>query len=233
MARIVKEEEYAARRNDILDAAQRLVYTRGYEQMAIQDILDELHISKGAFYHYFDTKQSLMEAMIERIASQATPLMMHIVEDEHLSATEKLLKVFDFASRWKAARKEYLMTLVRVWYADDNAVLRYKSQAAVLSIVTPLIAPIIHQGINEGVFHTHYPELACEIVFTLLTSMGDSMIKLIVQPETSAETMQYLQRLTTSYQDAVERILGATPGSLPLFDTAILSEWFPASDNHK
>jgi AcrR family transcriptional regulator len=49
MARIVKEEEYAARRNEILDAAQRLVYTKGYEHMTIQDILDDRHISKGAF----------------------------------------------------------------------------------------------------------------------------------------------------------------------------------------
>jgi AcrR family transcriptional regulator len=32
-----------------------LVFTKGFEQMSIQDILDELHISKGAFYHYFDS----------------------------------------------------------------------------------------------------------------------------------------------------------------------------------
>ncbi len=42
MARTVKEEEYAVKRKEILDAAQRLVYTKGYEQMSIQDILNEL-----------------------------------------------------------------------------------------------------------------------------------------------------------------------------------------------
>ena len=53
MARIVKEEVRAVKRNEILDAASRFIYTTGYEQMTIQDILDELQISKGAFYHYF------------------------------------------------------------------------------------------------------------------------------------------------------------------------------------
>jgi len=53
MPRVIKEEDYAARRNGILDAARQLVYTKGYEQMSIQDILDALKISKGAFYHYF------------------------------------------------------------------------------------------------------------------------------------------------------------------------------------
>ena len=54
MPRVVKEEDYAARRNEILDVARQLVYTKGYEQMSIQDILDALKISKGAFYHYFE-----------------------------------------------------------------------------------------------------------------------------------------------------------------------------------
>ena len=40
MPRSVKEEEYAIRRNQILDVAQRLVYSKGYGQMTIQDILD-------------------------------------------------------------------------------------------------------------------------------------------------------------------------------------------------
>lgn len=53
MPRVVKEEEYAVKCNEILDVAQHLVYTKGYQQMSIQDILDELKISKGAFYHYF------------------------------------------------------------------------------------------------------------------------------------------------------------------------------------
>ena len=45
MARIVNEAAYAARRNAILDATQRAVETKGYEQMAIADILGELQIS--------------------------------------------------------------------------------------------------------------------------------------------------------------------------------------------
>lgn len=53
MARVVKEQEYSQKRNDILDAAVRLIYTKGYERMTIQDIQADLKISSGAFYHYF------------------------------------------------------------------------------------------------------------------------------------------------------------------------------------
>ena len=54
MTRIVKDP--VVRRNEILDVAERLLTTKGYEQMAIQDIVDELQIAKGTVYHYFDTK---------------------------------------------------------------------------------------------------------------------------------------------------------------------------------
>ena len=57
MARTIKGP--SEKRNEILDSARRLVYSKGYEQMTIQDILGELQISKGAFYHYFDSKGAL------------------------------------------------------------------------------------------------------------------------------------------------------------------------------
>ena len=59
MARIVNEAAHTARRNAILDAAQRAIITKGYEQMAIADLLSELRISSGAFYHYFDSKPAI------------------------------------------------------------------------------------------------------------------------------------------------------------------------------
>jgi AcrR family transcriptional regulator len=229
MARIVNKEEYEIRRNEILDAAQRVVYTKGYEQMSIQDILAEMKISKGAFYHYFDSKQALLEAMIERLVNQIQPLLIPIVQDEHLPATVKLHRVFDVASRWKTDRKETLLTLVNVWYGDDNVVLRQRVQTAVFPEIQPLFTTVIDQGVREGVFHTEYPEQVSGIIFSILMSFGDNLIESISQPELHQETLQNLDKISASYQISVERILGAEPGSLPLFDTAILREWFPLS----
>jgi AcrR family transcriptional regulator len=233
MARIVNKEEYELRRNEILDAALRLVYTKGYEQMSIHDILAELNISKGAFYHYFDSKQALLEAMIERMAKQVTDFLVPIVQDEHLPAPEKLQRVFDVAARWKADRKEAMLTLVNVWYADENAILRHKSQTAVLPLISPLLTEIVCQGVREGAFHTSYPEQISQIIFSLLQSFGDTLITLILQQEHDGEALQCLETLSASHQDAMERILGAASGSLPLFDTTILREWFPLSNLSK
>jgi AcrR family transcriptional regulator len=233
MARIVNKEEYEMRRNEILDAAQRLVYTRGIEQVSIQDILTELHISKGAFYHYFNSRQALLEALIERLSGQIVQVLSPIVQDEDLPAVQKLQRLFDAAARWKTDRKEYLLTLVSAWYADNNAILRQKVQADVIPQITPLISSVIHQGIREGVFHTNFPEQVSGIIFSLLQNFGDALIKLILQPERIAEALGQLETVSASHQDAVERILGAASGSLPLFDLTILREWFPLPNPSK
>src|SRR5215470_3721570 len=127
MVRIVKKP--AVRRNEILDAAERLVTTKGYEQMAIQDILDELQISKGAFYHYFDSKQALLSAIIERMQAGMAQPLLSLVHDPARGALDKLQHLFAMLFRWKTTQKGFFLPLLRAWYSDENAIVRQKVQA--------------------------------------------------------------------------------------------------------
>lgn len=230
MARIVKEEEYAARRNEILDVAQRLVYTKGYEQMTIQDILDDLHISKGAFYHYFDSKGAVLEALVERmVVVEVIPLLMPIMQDPHLTALEKLNRYFDTAVRWKTAKKTFMLELLRVWLADENAIVRQKLFTMSVKRVTPLLTEIIRQGIQEGVFTTSYPDQVCHVINYILQGLGDTIIELLLSSETNRDAAR-IESGVTAYSaaltDALERVLGAPRGSLNLIDPETMKEWF-------
>jgi AcrR family transcriptional regulator len=231
MARTVKEEDYAVKRKEILDVAQRLVYSKGFDQMSIQDILDELHISKGAFYHYFGSKGDLLEALIDRMRLEVEPIILPIIEDPALPTLAKLHGFFDTAARWKTARKEYLMSLLRIWYADENALVRQKSTTNVLKWFAPLLAGIIRQGTQEGVLTTIYPEQTAEIVLGLLQSLGDTFKDLLLSNESSADKRQHAAAVVAAYNDAMERVLGAPAGSLNLIDAGTLSEWFAAEDH--
>jgi AcrR family transcriptional regulator len=230
VARIVKE--HAARRNEILDAAQQLVYTEGYGQMTIQDILDDLRISKGAFYHYFDSKQALLEALIHRMIDDAMQVIVPILQDPHLGALEKLQRYFDTAARWKTDRKTYLLALLRVWYTDDNAIVRQKQVAAAVERVTPLIAEIIRQGIQEGVFSTPYPDQVSGAIMSLMQGLGDAIILIFLSQSASPDDLQRIEAVAAAYTDAMERVLGASTGSLHLVDTGILKEWLVAAREH-
>ena len=232
MARIKKEEEHTAKRNEILDAALQLVYSKGYDKMTIQDILDELRISKGAFYHYFDSKADVLDALVERmVVEQVKPLLLSIVRDPHLTALEKLQGYFDTAVRWKTAKKALMMELLKVWYSDENALARQKMLATMVKHVTPLFMEIIHQGVQEGVLTTPYPEYVSQVIINLVQPLGDSFAEMLISQEAPRnDSLQRAETLLVTYNDAVERVLGAPKGSIHLMDTEVLKEWFPPND---
>ena len=225
MARIVKEDEYNVRRNEILESAQRFVYTRGYEQMAIQDILDDLQISKGAFYHYFTSKQALLEALIERMMLDAEQVLTPIVNDPNLPALVKFQGFFDTIARWKTARKDFILALLQGWYSDGNAIVRQKVSAAGIKWYAPLLTEIICQGIREGGMNNPYPEQAGEVVLALMLGMGDAMAGLFLPDGLHPSDLPHIQGILASYGDALERILGTPTGSIQFVEMVTLQEW--------
>lgn len=231
MARTVKEEDYTARRKEILDVAQRLMLTKGYELMSIQDVLVEAGISKGAFYHYFDSKQVLLEALVERVQEEITPLLESISSDPGLSAIEKLCQIFNASARWKSARKELMLQFLRVWYDDVNTIFRQKMFIHGLKWMAPILAQAIRQGIQEGTLHALYPERTGEILFSLFQGMGETMAEILLAPDPQPEDLQRLEELVIAYNDAMERILGAARGALTLIEPEMLREWFPKQEN--
>ena len=232
MARIVKEEEYAGKRNAILDEARRLVYSKGYEQMTIQDILDSLQISKGAFYHYFDSKQVVLEALVERIGEEAIRILLPIVHDAALPALEKFQRFLATMNRWKVGQKTFFLALLRIWFADDNAIVRQKLRTIAIREIAPLFAEIIRQGIREGVMTATYPDQVGEVIATLAQDAGEAVGALLLSFDAERDDMQRVERTVAVYTEAFERVLGVPPGSLTLVDDETLKEWLaPPGDN--
>lgn len=57
-------------RNDILEAARALFYRRGYAQTSFSDIVNQTGIQRGNIYHYFKTKDDILDAVVEQLASE-------------------------------------------------------------------------------------------------------------------------------------------------------------------
>ncbi len=214
------------RRNEILDSAQRLLYRKGYEQMTIQDILDDTHLSRGAFYHYFDSKQALLEGLIERTGEQGMQLIRPILTDPKLNALQKLQIYFDSAIRWKTTLKNTLIPILRVWYSDDNALLRQKELAAGKQMMIPLLADVLRQGVAEGLLATPHPEQMAEVLVSLILGLSDALGELILAGQAGTANLARVEATVAAYTLAIERALGAGPASLKLVDLETLKQWF-------
>jgi AcrR family transcriptional regulator len=233
MARTVNEQEYIAKRNEILNAVQRLIYSKGYERMTIGDILADLKISSGAFYHYFDSKPAVLDAYIERIDEESGKILLPVVNDSHLSAIEKLRGFFSALDTGRIALKADLVKLGRVWYNDDNAIVRQKVDEAVLQQRGALIARIVRQGVQEGVFTTPHPDQAGEVVMVLVQGMGDAHARLLLslaqEPHFDrASSVKQILSTHAAYMEAIERVLGAPANCLYRADARAARVWLDA-----
>jgi TetR/AcrR family transcriptional repressor of nem operon len=224
MARTVKEQERAARVNAILDAAQALIQRKGYERMTIQDLLETLQISKGAFYHYFDSKLALLEALVERMVEEVTAALGPLAEDSRLSAPHKLEAIFRLAAGFKSERVDLMVELARVWYADDDAVIRDKLERASLDLMRSLLHPIIAQGVSEGTMATDYPDVAAVMVTDLSRGMSQELMRQLMAWD-ERDGRQRAQRCIAAYTDAIEGLLGMERGTLHLVEVTALEAW--------
>jgi AcrR family transcriptional regulator len=214
MTRSVKPLEYAEKRNAILDVAARYITTKGYEQMTTQDILEALQISRGAFYHYFESKQALLMALVERIGEQAEQLVLPIVSSREMLAQDKLLRVFAVLNQHKQENLDLIFPFMRIWYADENALFRQKLYLARVKRFAPWLAQIIREGAAEGMVTTTYPDQAARTILSLLEDLGYATVELLLVEEGEHPDIPQLVQLGEATADALERVLGMKPGCL-------------------
>jgi TetR/AcrR family transcriptional regulator len=58
-----REREREQRRNDIIDAAEKIFFSRGFEEASMDDVAEQAELSKGTLYLYFKSKEELYLAI--------------------------------------------------------------------------------------------------------------------------------------------------------------------------
>jgi AcrR family transcriptional regulator len=226
MARTLNPTLHTVRRDAFLDVAQRFVQTKGFDAMSIQDVLDELDASKGAFYHYFDSKQALLEAVVERFADAALATLAPVLSDANLPALRKLERVFAGIGSFKAQRKEFVLAIIEVWNSDGNAIVREKLRRLTVNRMVPLLSPVIEQGIKDGTFAAHSPGETAKVLTSLMLGFQEEASDLFVARQAGTIGFDAVQRSVATNTEAFERILGIPQGSLTLIDETALRFWF-------
>ncbi len=224
MTRNVKAPD--ERRSELIATAQQLFYTKGYERTSVSDIAKAVGVAQGTFYYYFDSKQAILEALVAELTAQQRVLFQAIVADETLNAIKKWTRAVQVIGDWKIERKAELITLLRVMLKEENVLLQHKLRTQAVQMAASELAKIIAQGIEEGVFETAHVEEAAEIVYAISEAFSYTLAGILLNPDNYDHPAALARRKIAAVQTAIERVLGATPGSLPLADEQPRAAWF-------
>lgn len=91
-ARVVKDP--VERKKEILDGAMHLFVRNGYEQTSMRDIANELQISLGLCYRYYDSKHSLFEAAMQQYVEEICASFLGVLNDNTIELEDKLDLMF-------------------------------------------------------------------------------------------------------------------------------------------
>ncbi|MDP1607824.1 MAG: TetR/AcrR family transcriptional regulator [Chlamydiales bacterium] len=200
MVRIVKKPE--ERRREIVSAARSLFLSQGYENTTMQDMMTKLQIAKGTTYHYFKSKEELLEAVVEDMVAEYVSTIEKSLNQCKGTALEKmqiLVTVRKIAS-------PSTDTLVDALHRLDNREMHARLLAITLSKLSPLYAHVISQGCEEGVFRVEHPLECAEILL--------AGIQFVTDVGCHPWTPEDLERRMQAIPSLIENQLNAPKGAL-------------------
>ncbi len=210
------------RRDQIIEAAERLFYEKGYEQTSVQDVLDALSLSKGGFYHYFQSKIELLEAVCRRQSVRDAEEMTAAVAQKE-GAVAKLNTLLQYCGLLRRDRMDFALLVLRVGYLGGSLQLRACLREGLMEAALPMMREIILEGMAENVFFTRFPDDIGELILQLFANITDELAMLIASGAPENQMGDMLTRLET-YRCSVETLLGAPFGTITLCDLRLIPE---------
>ncbi len=199
MVRTVKTPE--VRRAEILQAASELFQEIGYESTSVDSIVRSAGIAKGTFYYYFKSKDEVLAALAQQLCAEMVARSQIIADDPQLGAIEKFCAIIAAQNQTVEAGQ----ALVEDLHRPENRALHERSNIETVLAFGPILAAVVEQGNQEGVFQVDDPLSTVQFILAgSLFLFGHQMFSWT--PEEQAARMQAMLLL-------IERTFGAVAGS--------------------
>jgi AcrR family transcriptional regulator len=165
MSRIIKDPE--ERRKELIDTAERLFIAQGYEQTAISDIVKEVNVSQGTIYYYFDSKEDVLVAVLEKNLAAMETDFIRIANESNLDEAVKLNTMINAFISTSTLGKKILGYI----HDEKNATLHGKLiRIRPFSRIAPIMAEVISLGIDKRRFNVARPLETSYLLLMLIAS---------------------------------------------------------------
>lgn len=204
MARITKDPE--ERRNQLINIAEELFTTVGYNNTAVSDIVKKASVAQGTFYYYFKSKEDIFLAVFDRCNDNYVCKYNDIINDENTNTINKIKKVIKIESKLIKENQQ----LIKYLHDSENAGLHQRVIINTIKRYTPVFSTIIQQGIDSNLFNAESPDEIAE--FFLVN------IKFLFDPGLFQWTAEQCKIKINALSVIMDKILGVEKGSFALQD---------------
>lgn len=205
------------RKGQIIQTSLQLFAVKGYENTTVNNIIEGAGISKGGFYHHYNSKEALLEDIAQMLIGDMAVIFEEVVARDDLSALEKTNEYIRRVCAYKDDKViEVAAFLSELYSGGKNVLLESKIYDFARKHVAPVMKQIILQGVEEGSFKTEFPEEAAETYVKLFIMQQQEITDLFYEAlhERDEEILKTIKRKYKFFQKLLEDILGLEKGSL-------------------
>ena len=155
-------------RQQIVQVAEKLFCAKGYDETSVQDILDEIHGSKGGFYHHFASKEVLLREICRQRSEASAEHTASKLEDL-TDPMDRLNLVLREVMPFVEEDLTFMCMLMPILDRTESAAVRVGYQDAITEAYAPLLRPCIEKLSNDGTLQP----VASDTTLPVLTLLND------------------------------------------------------------
>ncbi len=170
MARISKPPE--ERRQELIETANELFLTQGYEQTTVGDIVKKVGVAQGLFYYYFRSKQDIFLTVVDQFLEARIGEMAVFLRDTQTPPLKRVRNLLQGLSHF-LRETEALFPRNRAGMAEEMYMIMYNH---VSEQIEPMVCRLLEDAAAQGLLSAPYPDRMARFIisgFVGIESMPD------------------------------------------------------------
>ena len=182
------------RKKMLLMIAYEMFLTQGYENTSVDKIIEKAQIAKGTYYYYFQSKEQMLEEVIDMMIENETKMAEQIIRTDS-SVPEKIVGIL---ASMKPTEVE--QPIKNTLFQEENVLMHHKVRKKLIDTLTPLLSEVIKEGVKEGIFE-------CD-------NIPERVKMLLIISDGTFNEGTFSERDISVFIDMTEKLLGAENGTM-------------------
>ena len=181
-------------KQNILETAMRLFAEKGLENVKVEDVVTEVGVTRGAFYHYFKSREELIAGVMYKSFKDDNPYLL-ANKQKGLSALEKLRFAAKFSLRSHMDTSESMRAQIKQ-LANDPIVFKNEMIFQV-TVMAAYIEKLLIEGNEDGSMNVALPKQTSQTI-AWLTASWLTPYAFEVSYEEYVDKVLFFEQLSTS-----------------------------------
>ena len=130
------------RKKMLLKIAYDMFLTQGYDNTSVDEIIEKAQIAKGTYYYYFQSKEQMLEEVIDMMIKNEVKMAEQIIRTD-ISVPQKIVGIL---TSMKPTEEE--QPIKNTLFQEENVLMHHKVRKKLIDTLTPLLSEVIKEGVN-------------------------------------------------------------------------------------